>query len=373
MDYRGTLEANLLTFLQQLRQQGLLIGHAETQLALKVFARAVDDRQAAQLALRLVCAKSPLERQQFDALFARFFGAEAGQSAPPPPQLPPKPQRLRALSLIDWQPGDDGERVDTMGYSTHEVQRADDGAIQLLSEQALRRWVARLARYLMVRPSRRYLPMARKGALLDLRRSIRRSLASGGELVRLNYKARALGKSQLVFIFDVSGSMMVYSHFLLQLAGAFVRERRLGRAEAFAFSTDCYRLTPFLAQGELKRALAAAQRAMPGRSGGTKIGYCLEQLLARYGGCFDLRSSVIICSDGWDTGELARLEGAMRALKARSRQIIWLNPLAASPGYAPSAGGMRTALPFVDIFAPAHNPESLARLEAELRRRWSSV
>jgi uncharacterized protein with von Willebrand factor type A (vWA) domain len=368
MAYRGTLEANLLAFLQQLRQQGFLLGHAEMTLALEVFARAIDDKRTAQLALRLLCARSPLERQQFDALFERFFGG-GNEGAPPPPQLPPKPQRLHALSLIDWQPGEASERVDTMGYSTHEVQRAASGELHLLSERTLKRWVTRLSRYLLARPSRRYLPTVSRGALLDLRRSIRRSLSSGGELLRLNYRAREPGKSQLVFIFDVSGSMMVYSHFLLQLAGAFVRERRLGRAEAFAFSTDCYRLTPLLAQGELKQALVAAQRAMPGRSGGTKIGYCLGALLARYERCFDARSSVIICSDGWDTGDLERLEAAMRALKSRSRQIIWLNPLAASPGYTPSAGGMRTALPFVDIFAPAHNPESLAQLEATLRRR----
>jgi uncharacterized protein with von Willebrand factor type A (vWA) domain len=371
--YAGTLEGNLLIFMQRLRQADFLLGAAETALALTALSRfGISDKESARLSLRLICATSPHERRQFDLLFEQFWGGLllSSQPEPPPFQLLPKPRRLQTLSMVDWQQGcDSDEQIDTMGYSTQEVMSSAEGQIHLLSEQALRRWVARLARYLFARPSRRWVPTTTRAAMLDVRRSIRRSLATGGELVHLSHKTRELGKSRVVFIFDVSGSMMVYSHFLLQLAYAFVRQRRLGKSEAFAFSTDCYYLTPALAEGGIVPALKAARQAMPGRSGGTRIGYCLSQLLERYGRSFDPRSSVIICSDGWDTGDLERLEVAMRILKARTRQIIWLNPLAASPGYEPTAGGMRTALPFIDIFAPAHNPESLHQLEAALRRR----
>lgn len=371
--YAGTLEGNLLIFMQWLRQANFLLGAAETTLALEALSRfGVSDKEMARLSLRLICATSPLERRQFDVLFEQFWGGLllSSQPEPPPFQPPPKPQRLQSLSVVDWQQGSESDdQIDAMGYSTQEVVSSAEGQIHLLSEQALRRWVARLARYLFARPSRRWVASSTRAGLLDVRRSIRRSLATGGELLHLSHKTRDLGKSQVVFIFDVSGSMMVYSHFLLQLAYAFVRQRRLGRSEAFAFSTDCYHLTPALAEGGIGPALQAARQAMPGRSGGTRIGYSLSQLLERYGRSFDPRSSVIICSDGWDTGDLERLEVAMRMLKARTRQIIWLNPLAASPGYEPTAGGMRTALPFVDIFAPAHNPESLQQLEAALRQR----
>lgn len=74
----------------------------------------------------------------------------------------------------------------------------------------------------------------------------------------------------------------------------------------------------------------------------------------------------IIASDGWDTGDLEVLERAMRSLKRRSARVIWLNPLAGSPGYRPSAAGMKTVLPFVDVFAPAHNLDSLRALEGHL-------
>ena len=48
------------------------------------------------------------------------------------------------------------------------------------------------------------------------------------------------------------------------------------------------------------------------------------------------------------------------------RRIVWLNPMLGRPGYAPVAGGMVAALPYIDLFAPAHNLASLAALEPVL-------
>jgi uncharacterized protein with von Willebrand factor type A (vWA) domain len=48
--------------------------------------------------------------------------------------------------------------------------------------------------------------------------------------------------------------------------------------------------------------------------------------------------------------------------------VIWLNPLLGLPGYQPVTQGMSAALPFVDVFAPAHNLESLLALEKVLAR-----
>ena len=58
----------------------------------------------------------------------------------------------------------------------------------------------------------------------------------------------------------------------------------------------------------------------------------------------------------------------MRALRRRCKRIVWLNPLIGWEGYEPSAAGMWAALPFVDLFAPAHNLDSLAALEPYLAR-----
>ena len=58
----------------------------------------------------------------------------------------------------------------------------------------------------------------------------------------------------------------------------------------------------------------------------------------------------------------------MRELKRRCKRIVWLNPLLGAEGYEPSARGMRAALPYLDLFAPAHNIDSLAALEPYLAR-----
>ncbi|HVH59369.1 MAG TPA: VWA domain-containing protein, partial [Candidatus Sulfotelmatobacter sp.] len=74
----------------------------------------------------------------------------------------------------------------------------------------------------------------------------------------------------------------------------------------------------------------------------------------------------LILSDGLDTGEPEALAAELRAVKRRVRKLVWLNPLLALPDYQPIAQGMSAALPHVDVFAPAHNLESLLALEKHL-------
>ncbi len=73
---------------------------------------------------------------------------------------------------------------------------------------------------------------------------------------------------------------------------------------------------------------------------------------------------VVIFSDGWDRGDPAALAEQMARLDRVAHRIVWVNPLKASPGYAPLAQGMAAALPYVDDFVEGH---SLAALE-ELAR-----
>ena len=54
-------------------------------------------------------------------------------------------------------------------------------------------------------------------------------------------------------------------------------------------------------------------------------------------------NAVLILSDGYDTGEPALLEAAMRGIRRRCKRIVWLNPLLGWEGYEPSARGMRAS------------------------------
>ena len=369
--YTGTLESNLLAFAKHLRAAEMLVGPQEVSLGLRAL-ESIDlaQRDDARTALRTVFATNPLEQRIFNRLFEHYFAGgllQADDDVMPTLNAPPKPKRLESLSMLDWDQGaESDETVDTFAYSPQEVEAQEDSPIRTEEIDKLGKLVRRLNQKLATKPSRRWESVTTKGNVTDLRRTIRHSLSRGGEMLDLQYKRRRLGKTDIVFVFDVSGSMMVYSHFLLQLAYAFVRERQLGKAEVFGFSTDLYRLTSHLQRGGVKEAIAAAREAMPGRSGGTKIGQSLEALLERYGALIDSKTVLIINSDGWDTGDLDALRRSMRTLHERANRIIWLNPLAASTGYEPTASGMQTALPYIDTFAPSHNLESLQNLENRL-------
>ena len=373
LPYQSTIEANMLSFARHLREQRFLVGPQEVSLGLASLLHInLTDREQVRSALRMVFASNPSERRRFDALFDEFWlGGYLKPDDELRPSLNPPPQqnRIQSLSMLEWDRGaDSNETIDTMGYSTHEVKAKNDTLVQKDDIEALSKLVTRLAKHLATKPSRRFRASSKRGELADLRRSIRSSLSRGGELLELKYKRRVLGKTRIVFVFDVSGSMMVYSHFLLQLAYAFVRQKHMGKAEVFGFSTELYRLTQHLNHGGVEEAILAARNAMPGRSGGTKIGRSLTSLLEDYGRVLDPKTVLIINSDGWDTGDLDLLKRSMQKLHERSKYIIWLNPLAASPGYEPSASGMQTVLPYVDVFAASHNLESLFALESKLKR-----
>jgi uncharacterized protein with von Willebrand factor type A (vWA) domain len=224
----------------------------------------------------------------------------------------------------------------------------------------IERIAKRLARRLAARPSRRWKP-ARKGERIDLRRTLRRSLP---EPLDLRFRKRKPRKTRIVALCDVSGSMDLYSRFLLQflygLSGS------VARLESFVFSTTLKRITESLREPTYAGALGFLHEQVHDWSGGTRIGACLSSFNEEWDRLLDRRTVVVILSDGWDTGDPEDLAAALRRLKMRSRKVVWLNPLLGSPDYQPLTQGMQAALPHVDVFAPVHNLESLRALERHL-------
>ncbi|MDH5354187.1 MAG: VWA domain-containing protein, partial [Gammaproteobacteria bacterium] len=107
-----------------------------------------------------------------------------------------------------------------------------------------------------------------------------------------------------------------------------------------------------------------------GWDGGTRIDKSLQSFNRSYArNLLGSRSIVIIVSDGYDTGEPQALVTELQRIKRRARSLIWLNPLLGLAQYTPSTRCMQAALPLIDVFAPAHNLESLAALESHLTGR----
>ncbi len=164
---------------------------------------------------------------------------------------------------------------------------------------------------------------------------------------------------------DISGSMNFYSLFLLSFAYAL--QTHFQRVDTFLFSTNVVEISDLLRTRHLPEALQETLAAGTGWSGGTKIGDSLRQFNQHHGRKLLSRDTVfMILSDGWDTGEPEILAAQLRAARRRVQKILWLNPLLGLKDYQPITRGMAAALPHVDVFAPAHNLESLLALERHL-------
>ena len=263
---------------------------------------------------------------------------------------------------------DDEERVEPPGptlvvrWSPQEVLRHKDFAAYTPAEFAeARRLMADLRLAGALRRSRRRRPSPRSEGRPDLRRTVRRSLRAGGEPIRRAFSAPGERPRRIVLICDVSGSMEPYSRALLRFLHAAVVGR--GQIEAFALGTRLTRVTRELSSRDPDAALAKAARAVPDWSGGTRLGDGLRAFNDRWGVRGMARGAVVVVlSDGWDRGDPALLAEQMQRLSRVAHRVVWVNPLKASPGYAPLAAGMAAALPYVDDFVEGHSLDSLRRL-----------
>jgi uncharacterized protein with von Willebrand factor type A (vWA) domain len=172
---------------------------------------------------------------------------------------------------------------------------------------------------------------------------------------------------RLVVLLDGSGSMEPYTAFFVRFLHGVVDAFR--EAEAFVFHTRLAHVSASLRDRDVARAVDRLSLMAQGIGGGTRIGECLATFNRWHAKrVITTRTAVMIVSDGYDTGAPERLADEMQRLRRRCRRIIWLNPLIGWRDYTPEARGMQAALPYVDLFAPAHNLESLAALEPYLAR-----
>jgi uncharacterized protein with von Willebrand factor type A (vWA) domain len=254
------------------------------------------------------------------------------------------------------------------GASAHEALATKDlrklgGPQEMAAAIAL---AERLARRMRARLTRRDRLRAR-GRRLDLRATIRRSIGHGGEPFDLAFRRRKPKPLRLVVLLDASGSMELYTSFFVRFLHAISLSFR--QSEAFLFHTRLAHVSSALRERDPTRALDRLALMAQGIGGGTKIGESLAAFNRWHARrVIHSRTCVMILSDGYDTGEPALLDAAMRAIRRRCRRIVWLNPLVGWEGYEPSARGMQAALPHVDLFASAHNIDSLAALEQYLAR-----
>jgi uncharacterized protein with von Willebrand factor type A (vWA) domain len=376
---RRALSSNLVGFCRHLRNQGLVSGIGEQMDALRALESIpLREQEPFRMALRTSLAKSTQEQEIFDEHFRKFWYVweSSGEFYRQPPGEEEERSKIHViderpkptfLSIHDWmnQDSESEEVRDSAGYSPFEVDTERDfsqfGSEELNEVIAL---INEIGKRLATRFSRRMRHSKRHGPM-DLRRTMRLSLRRGGELIDLMHHRRRRQRLKLVLLCDVSKSMDLYSRFLIQFIYAFQTVYR--RIETFVFSTSLHRITDQLKQQSMDEAVARISESVPDWSGGTKIGASLKQFVEEYSlKVVDPATVVLVISDGWDTGEVEMLSESMSHLKRSARSLIWLNPLKGSPDYEPTTRGMQAARPHLDLFASAHNLNSLRDLMGEL-------
>jgi uncharacterized protein with von Willebrand factor type A (vWA) domain len=384
----SNLRRRLAGFVRTLRDNGFKIGLAETRDALRVLASpAALKPRLLKSALRSLFCATPSDWQRFNGIFEAYWlrrfvrsvqrtSAALGESraslrrvfdpgAAHRPSGGPDHVERRIGPDAEEVPDGRGRREGASRAEAleavdlrHIVDPDDVAAAHQLAERLARKMRAKLVRRHQAR---------RRGRRLDLRRTIHHSVSHGGTPVDLVWRRRKRKPLRLVILLDASGSMSLYTAFFVRFLHGVVDAFR--EAEAFIFHTRLVHVSQSLRDHDVSRAVDRLTLMAEGIGGGTRIGESLATFNRWHAArVIHSRTAVMIVSDGYDTGEPEQLGAEMRRLSQRCRRIVWLNPLIGWKGYAPEARAMQAALPYVDLFAAAHNLQSLAALEPYLAR-----
>ena len=285
-----------------------------------------------------------------------------------PPPLK-KPQESASGTNGDTSSSEDEPPVvqATLTYSEREVLRHKDFSEMTGEElEEIKRLMKALVWRLGMRPSRRLRPG--RGTQVDMRRTLRRNLKFGGEVLYWEHRDRKVKPRPLVIIADVSGSMERYTRLLLHFVYS-LSEGLEQKVEAFVFSTRLTRITRQLHDRDVEEALRQVARQVPDWSGGTRIGDALKTFNYKWvRRVLGQGAVVLLISDGWDRGDIDLLGKEMARLQRSCYRLIWLNPLLGSAEYEPLTRGMQAAMPYIDDFLPVHNLASLEDLAEHLKQ-----
>jgi uncharacterized protein with von Willebrand factor type A (vWA) domain len=328
---------------------------------------------------RAVFVSDPLHVTAFDAVFSALFGGRGERE----PFVPDDVQAVaaaadeRPAAEHEWTLGDVASQA--AFRSVAPAPRADDEddrraeievPLALASSEErlagkrfdtlephelaqLYRLMSRLRLAPPLRRTRRF-ERARGGRRIDMRRTLRSSLRTGGDPIRLARRQRRIVRRRLVLLCDISGSMEPYARAYLQFltcaAGAGPG------AEAFVFATRLTRITRALASRNPERAIQRAAIAAPDWSSGTRIGDALKAFNDRHGRRGMARGAVIvILSDGWERDDPGLVGREMERLSRLAHRIVWVNPRVAASAFSVQAGGMVAALPHCDALVSGHS------------------
>jgi uncharacterized protein len=368
MDTSIGLTKAIIGFAQLARRNSLNVGIETTLTALQTFDYGIFENKAVfYYTLKTLFCTSKDDIPIFDELFKVYWEAKAPsgvqKSSVKREGVVKKSSNILVMMGTGKSEGEDNQDSKTVSGSNavQRLRQTDFSKIAAMEVSLLEEIAEKLWREMAKRMKRRLKTAPRKENL-DLRNTIRTSLQHGGDPIKLVFKGKKPKKMRLVMLLDVSGSMDKYSFFLLRFICSL--QSYFEKVESFIFSTELRRITDYLSAKGLEDTLKLLSQKTDNWSSGTKIGLCLKEFNEKYAKTMLSRSAyVIILSDGLDTGAKGIIETEMQNIQRRCKRLIWLNPLKAMQGYAPTARGMSEAFPHINVFQSGHNLESLLELE----------
>lgn len=376
--HQTTLSGNIVLLCRFLRNYGYNIGPTEeTDVLFALEYLPIDKEIYFKEALRAILPKNQYQRTHFNDHYDEFWqqlskdsDAKVKEKEEEKPQKKDNKKKAAQFeSLKNWlnlTPSNDEKEI--AAFSELEVLTKKDFSDLSEEEMLLMlRLLQKLARKLAHQKSR-LKKASKKHHNVDLRRTIRTNMRNGGDIQKIVFSKPKERKLKLVLLCDVSRSMDLYSRFFIHLIYAF--QHSYDKIKTFVFSTALHDVSELLDQHAMDKAYDIISDRVPQWSGGTTIGSCLHDFVTDYShGMLDKKTIVMILSDGWDTGAPEQMKDAMKEIYKKSKKVIWLNPLAGNPNFAPESIGMQTAMPYIDVLASAHNLDSFKKVMQQLHKR----
>jgi uncharacterized protein len=367
--------AAIAGFATLLREHGLKVGIAEQQAMVRA-ALALDIERARQLdpAWRAIACHDQRDWKRWPDLFERYWHPQklkgsvrtSGQT---------RPQRdLRQLvqSLHDSMDrpatdkrGNGDTALDAVDGEAGAPPKSHGGAsrTEALHDRSLSEWLPQdlsqleqlteaIARRLRRRLTRRWHDDPR-GARLDVRRTLRASLKTGGVPVVPAWRRARREKPRVFILVDVSRSMETHAQLFLRIARAFVGAMQ---ARVFVFHTRLAEVTPLL-QRDSAHVQEKVNAVTAGFGGGTRIATSLADFHRVHARAQLNRSArVWVLSDGYDADEPQRLAEELRAVRSRGARITWFHP----SDNVPASQAMQACTPLIERFIRLNRLRDLA-------------
>ncbi|MDP1699366.1 MAG: VWA domain-containing protein [Aestuariivirga sp.] len=387
----GKLAANIMHFARVLRGAGLPVGPASVIDALDAaLSGSLRTRDEFYWTLHAILVKRREHKEIFDQAFHVFWK---------------KPKMLEQLMQLMFQqitraagdkPKDPGFRrlaeamfdqntaqsrrekpeaieLDaTFTSSANDILRAKDFEQMTLAEQIqAREAIADLRLQRREFLTRRFQPDF-AGDRIDMRRTLRQSLRSGGHMIDLARRAHKIRQRPLVVLCDISGSCSSYSRMFLHFLHGLVNDRT--DVTVFLFGTRLTNITRELQHLDVDESIAKVSAAVKDWSGGTRIGATLKEFNYKWARrVLTQGADVLLMTDGLERDDTVQLTKEMQRLRRNAKHIVWLNPLLRFDRFEAKASGIRAMMPYVDEFRPVHSLNSLSDLAEALGKRTGSA